>query len=166
MFAVHCRNVDLETNLQNLAPGLLRFCMGIMGNATEGEDLAQESLAALVRYWRKSGPPDSPAAFVYAVARRQARRFRRRFRRFLPLQWTGNREPSFDYESELIDRQRIEKALSLLQKLPCEQREALLISCDGDLSGNDAAQALGISVSAFKMRVHRARQSLKTELEK
>ncbi len=77
--------MDLESTLRALAPGLVRFCIGILGHADEGEDLAQESLAALVRFWKTNGPPDSPAAFVYLVARRQAGRFRRRWKRFLPL---------------------------------------------------------------------------------
>jgi RNA polymerase sigma-70 factor, ECF subfamily len=158
--------VDLETNLQTLAPGLLRFCIGMMGSTTEGEDLAQESLAALVRYWKSSGPPNSPAAFVYSVARRQAGRFRRRWKRFLPLKWDGTRsEPSFDAETVFLDRQRAEQALALLRRLPRQQREALLITLNCDLSVEEAAQTLGISISAYKMRVHRARQCLKHWLE-
>jgi RNA polymerase sigma-70 factor (ECF subfamily) len=158
--------MDLETHLQTLAPGLLRFCTGIMGSATEGEDLAQESLAALVRYWKQSGPPESPAAFVYSVARRQAGRFRRRWRRFLPLEWgDAPVEPSTDGEIGFISRQRVELALSLLKKLPKQQREALLIALNGDLAVAEAAQSLGISESAFKMRVHRARQCLRQWLE-
>ncbi|MEW6364224.1 MAG: RNA polymerase sigma factor [Acidobacteriota bacterium] len=158
--------MDLETTLRMLAPGLLRFCTGMMGSTTEGEDLAQESLAALVRFWKRSGPPDSPAAFVYSVARRQAGRFRRRWNRFLPLEWGGAQaEPSVDAEPHSIDRQRVEQVLTLLKKLPRQQREALLVALDSDLCVTEAAQVLGISVSAFKMRVHRARQCLKHWLE-
>jgi len=114
--------VDLETNLLTLAPGLLRFCIGMMGSTTEGEDLAQESLAALVRYWKISGPTNSPAAFVYSVARRQAGRFRRRWKRFLPLKWDGAQgEPSIDAEAGFLDRQRAEKA-RLLNITPHRRR--------------------------------------------
>jgi len=158
--------VDLETNLHTLAPGLLRFCIGMMGSTTEGEDLAQESLAALVRFWKISGPPNSPAAFVYSVARRQAGRFRRRWKRFLPLNWDGTQsEPCIDAEAGYFDRQRAQQALVLLKKLPRQQKEALLITLNSDLSVEEAAQALEISVSAYKMRVHRARQCLRRWLE-
>jgi len=158
--------VDLETTVRTLAPGLLRFCSGVMGSATEGEDLAQESLAALVRFWKSSGPPDSPAAFVYSVARRQAGRFRRRWKRLLPLEWGGAQtEPAVDAETDSNEGRRVEKALRLLKKLPSQQREALLITLDTDFSVADAAQTLGISVSAFKMRTHRARQCLRQWLE-
>ncbi len=158
--------MELEPTVRALAPGLLRFCIGVMGSATEGEDLAQESLAALVRFWRSNGPPDSPAAFVYSAARRQAGRFRRRWKRLLPLEWSGSRtEPSVDTEAEAIDRQRLRRALAVLGRLPRQQRQALLIALESDLRVAEAARALGISVSAFKMRVHRARERLRGLLE-
>jgi len=158
--------MDLENTLRTLAPGLVRFCIGILGHADEGEDLAQESLAALVRFWKSNGPPDSPAAFVYLVARRQAGRFRRRWKRFLPL-------PSLDAQADCavnpergaIESQRISQALGLLNRLPRRQRQALLIALDNDIRVTDAARALGISVSAFKMRVCRARRCLRQWLE-
>ncbi len=80
--------MDLESAIERLAPELLRFCTGLTRNPVEGEELAQEALASLVRYWRTQGPPQSPAAFAYTVARRQAHRWRRRLRRFLP--WTSS----------------------------------------------------------------------------
>jgi RNA polymerase sigma factor (sigma-70 family) len=136
-----------------------------MGHAAEGEDLAQESLASLVRFWKSHGPPDSPAAFVYLVARRQAGRFRRRWKRLLPLESLDPpSEDAANPESNAIERQRVAQALSLLNRLPRRQREALLIALDKDIPVTNAARALRISVSAFKMRVCRARRCLRQQL--
>jgi len=158
--------MDLESVLRELAPGLLRFCIGTMGSRVEGEELAQESLAALVRFWRRDGPPDSPAAFVYTVARRQSSRFRRRWKRFLPLESPDAQAgPSVNPESVSIEKQRMDRALVLLKKLPRPQRQAMLIALDDEISVAEAAGTLGISASAFKMRVHRARQCLRRCLE-
>jgi DNA-directed RNA polymerase specialized sigma24 family protein len=73
--------MDLEQTLADLAPSLLRYCTGASGDPAAGEELAQESLAVLVSRWRRHGPPESSRAFVYAVARRLARRrkWRRRY---------------------------------------------------------------------------------------
>mgnify|MGYP001819043924 CR=1 FL=1 len=52
-----------------------------------------------------------------------------------------------------------------LASLPERQRQALLLAATGDLDVRSAAQVLGISESAFKMRVHRARRRLVSRME-
>ncbi len=39
--------MELEDAVAGLAPGVLRFCTGVTGSASDGEDVAQEALAAL-----------------------------------------------------------------------------------------------------------------------
>jgi DNA-directed RNA polymerase specialized sigma24 family protein len=55
--------------------------------------------------------------------------------------------------------------LACLTRLPRRDREALLVVAVGGLGTHDAAEALGISVSAVKMRTLRARQRLRALLE-
>jgi DNA-directed RNA polymerase specialized sigma24 family protein len=49
--------------------------------------------------------------------------------------------------------------------LSATEREALLLVAVGEFPVRDAARVLGISVSAVKMRVHRARQKLARQME-
>jgi RNA polymerase sigma-70 factor (ECF subfamily) len=56
--------------------------------------------------------------------------------------------------------------VAALAELPEGERAALLLRVDHDLSYEDIASALGISVSAAKVRVHRARLRLTEALEK
>jgi len=153
--------MDVEEAVTSLAPGLLRFCTGLVRSVPEGEDLAQEALASLVRYWRRSGPPDSPAAFVYAVARRQAFRLHRRLRRFVGLEAVEDAHaPRPGPDSSAQDRQELARALLALESLSASDREAILMAATGDLSTDEAAKIIGVSPAAFKMRVHRARRRL------
>src|SRR3954465_15456426 len=73
-FAGYIANVDLETVAAALAPRLVAYATGRTGCRSTGQDIAQEALAALVLRWRRFGPPESPEAFVFAVARRRAGR--------------------------------------------------------------------------------------------
>jgi RNA polymerase sigma-70 factor (ECF subfamily) len=50
--------------------------------------------------------------------------------------------------------------LSAVRDLPESERAALLLRVDHDLSYDEIASALGISVAAAKVRVHRARLRL------
>ena len=64
--------MELEATIDELAPRLLAYCHGLTRDRALAEDGAQDALAALVRRWRSGGKPQSPAAFVFAIARRRA----------------------------------------------------------------------------------------------
>ncbi len=159
--------MDVESTVAELAPQLLRYCVAAAGSPAIGEEVAQEALTALVGHWQRNGPPDSPRAFVYTVARRQARRTRWRRRLFLPLEAATNGHPTTgDTERVVDDKRRLARALEMLRHLGARDREAILLAMDPDLGSEQAADVLGISHSAFKMRVHRARHRLASEMEK
>lgn len=158
--------MDLESAVERLAPELLRFCTGLTRDRLEGEKLAQEALASLVRYWRIHGPPQSPAAFAYAVARRQALRWRRRLRRLLPLDLLESRpHPGPGPEALSLHHERLQEALRALGQLSERDREAVLLAADPEMAVEAAAGVLDITSSAFKMRVHRARRRLSSLVE-
>ena len=159
-------SVDLEEALAGLAPRVLRYVSARVGDTSLAEEIAQESLAALVRHWRGAGPPESADAFVFSIARRRAGRavFRRRL--WLPLEHAnGARSESPSPETRAVARAeqaRVRKALGSLSR---RDREAILMVAVGGLTMADAAAALGVTASAVKMRVSRARARLAKLLE-
>jgi len=159
-------SVDLETTIRELAPGLLRYCRARMRDLSLAEEIAQDSLVALVQRWRGSGPPNSPEAFVFAIARRRAGRVLRRRSLWLPLQLlAGARDHAPDPEATAVSRSDCTILHRALDRLGSRDREVLLVTALGGLKASDAAQALGISESALKMRTMRARHRLAAILE-
>ena len=73
-FAGYLPSVDLDAAVAALAPRLVAYATGRTGCRSTGEDVAQDALTALVGRWRRHGPPDSPEAFAFAIARRRAGR--------------------------------------------------------------------------------------------
>lgn len=63
------------------------------------------------------------------------------------------------------DRQTFRAVLEAIQRLPEPQREALVLAPEPDLSYEQIAAILGCSLAVVKVRVHRARLKLKSELE-
>jgi len=158
--------VDLDETVEALAPRVLRYAAARLGDRSLAEDVAQESLAALVRAWRNGGPPDSPEAFVFAIARRRIGRIIWRRRLWLPLEHAaGARASGPTPETRAIGRDEAQRVRAALARLSGRDREALLMVALGELSMADAAAALGLTVSAVKMRVHRARGRLMGLLE-
>jgi RNA polymerase sigma-70 factor (ECF subfamily) len=158
--------MELETAVRELAPQLLRYSLGRTGDAALAEEVAQDALAALVQRWRRHGAPDCPAAFAFAVARRRAGRLRLQRRLLEPLHaLLDGRSPLPDPEERAMLRTDLGRTLAALRRLSGRDREALLLVGAGDLGPTEGARVLGISVSALKMRVHRARKRLLELLE-
>ena len=133
----------------------------------QGEDVAQDALTSLVRHWRRHGPPASPRLFAFTAARRIARRERWRRRLLDPLRVQAHRNLSDPAPDDVAAwRQQLHHIRLALRRLPRRERQALLLVVVAELSTEDAATLLGITPSAVKMRVHRARRHLKETLRR
>ena len=158
--------VDLEGTIAELAPRVLRYANARLGDKALAEDVAQESLTALVRACRNGGAPQSAEAFVFAIARRRAGRAAWRRRWWAPLDLAfGARAEAPSPEAQAIANNEAARVRKALARLSSRDREAILFVAAGGLSMADAAAALGLSLSAVKMRVSRARTRLAALLE-
>ncbi|MEW5981678.1 MAG: RNA polymerase sigma factor [Acidobacteriota bacterium] len=158
--------VDLEGKVAELAPRVLRYAAARLGDASLAEDVAQESLTALVRHCRDGGAPESAEAFVFAVARRRAGRAAWRRRLWAPLEaLSGARDAGPTPEAAAVAGEERARLRAALVRLGRRDREAILMVAAGGVTMSDAARALGVSVSAVKMRVSRARARLSALLE-
>ena len=158
--------LELEEVVAELAPGLLRYARAKTGSVEMAEDVAQEALVALVSRWRRSGAPDSPAAFVFAIARRRAGRAVLKRSLLVPIDAfrdPPDRHP--DPSEAAISKATLEEATRALARVEKRDREVVLLAAAGDLSMQDVASVLGISPAAAKMRLHRARKRLRSMME-
>jgi len=159
--------VDLEETLRELAPRLLRYGLARCGDPALAEEAAQEGLVALALRWRRAGPPEHAAGFAFAVTRRRLFRALARRRLLAPLAALRNghgRHPEPDPERRALSRADLGRTLGAIRRLPPHEREALLLAVVGELPGDEAAAVAGVSRSAFKMRVLRARRRLQAAL--
>jgi RNA polymerase sigma-70 factor (ECF subfamily) len=155
------QSVDLDATIRDLAPRLLRYGLARTGDPDLAEEIAQESLAALVRRWRGSGPPESVEAFTFAIARRRAGRLLWRRRFVVPLEaLAAARDRAPDAEARAAARAEQARVRKALARIGRRDREVLLMVAVGEMPQAEAAAALGLTVSAVKMRLHRARLRL------
>lgn len=152
--------MELEATIDDLAPRILAYCHGLTRDRALAEDAAQDALAALVRRWRAGGKPQSPAAFVFAIARRRAIRALVKQRLLAPFAGPVAETLMADARSASESRSELARVMRAISQLASRDRQALLLVAVGELDHAEAAGVLGIAPAALKMRVCRARKRL------
>jgi RNA polymerase sigma-70 factor (ECF subfamily) len=137
-----------------------------LGDAALAEEATQE---AFIRGYRRLWLLSDGAKFagwIAAVARNAAINLGLRHRRELNNRerWALEQTPpsSADESPELCTPETLRQALA---EMPDAHRECLVLFYLEGKSGAEAAVALGISESAFRVRLHRARAAMRERLE-
>jgi len=153
-----------------LAPRLFGFLLRKSRNTARAEDLLQQTFLRMHRARSRFTPGSEVTPWAFAIARRlfiDAMRGERRDRCACDPD-AGERLDGCagdDAADELVHaRQLARRVQDELESLPEKQRAAFeLVKLDG-LSLAEAAQVLGTSVGAVKLRVHRAYVALRVVL--
>jgi RNA polymerase sigma-70 factor, ECF subfamily len=155
---------EIEILYRQHASAVFRFAWGLCGDRTAAEDVVSETF---VRILTRAPRIETQTALAYllAVARNVVLTAGRRRRREVPVpEDLSSAEP--DPVGRLDGRADLNAVMQTLCGMPEGERSALLLRVDHELSYEDVAAALGISVGAAKVRVHRARLRLAAALNR
>lgn len=144
-----------------------RFATRMLGDADEAEDVLQSVFVRAFRHIDKCDEPARFGAWLHRIVVNECRTFATR---------RGQRELRLVREPLVLDalesdeasasdpalRRRIERALATL---PVDMREAFVLKHVEDLEYEEMAEITGAGVSALKMRVKRATERLREQLE-
>ena len=141
---------------------------GIVGSAEESRDLTQEVFLQVYRALPKFRHGSRFATWLYRIAVNRAvdaARGAKRWR-FLPFldepTLAGRPADSRDEPEQVFERGAEREAVqAVLMRCPLGHREVLALRYYQDLSLEEIAETLGCSVSAAKVRLHRARRVFK-----
>jgi RNA polymerase sigma-70 factor, ECF subfamily len=153
--------MELEAVAAGLAPRLIAYALARTACRATAEDIAQDALTALVRRWRSAGPPESPDAYAFTIARRRTGRAIARRALMAPIDalWNAARpEPSL--EQAYADRAELTAVLAALRRLRRADRETMLLRVVGELPFEDIAAITHSTPTAVRMRISRARRRL------
>lgn len=145
---------------------LINFFYRSTSNRAEAEDLAQETFIELYRVADRYEARGSFRSFLFTIARRRLiDSYRKRARR--PLDYIDPIEYTMQQQAEPDDTSReIKEAFHrALAALPENQRNAILLRQQQELSYEEIAETLDASISAVKTWIHRARTQLRNELK-
>ena len=145
---------------------VVRYAMRLCISPVDAEDATQEALLALARYVGALREVAALSGWLFAAVRTHCTRLARRSLRHALALDDGARltieGPS--PEDQLVDRQLRARLASILSELEPLLREVIVRRDIEGESTEAAAKAMGISETALKSRLHRARSEVKARM--
>ena len=155
---------------------VLNYALRILGNRADAEDVVSDVFLAVFGGKYRFDPKAKFSTWTFAVTRNMCIDQIRKRKRFLPFvfrnEGTKELEEWDPPDTKDLPRENLEKSetarrvQSAIQKLPLEQKEALVLREYHDLSYEEISNVLNCSLAKVKVLIFRAREHLKKELMK
>jgi len=156
---------DAETALDELMRRykhpVVNFCYRLLGNATDADDIAQETFVRLYQNRAKIDPAKKLSAWLFAIAR-NACLDRLRYRHRHPTEPLDTApEP---IAPAIADKEIGDQIAAAVAQLPEDQRTALILAEYHGLSYAEIAGVMKTSEKSVESRLYRAKQTLRVSL--
>lgn len=151
---------------------LYRFLLRLAHNAAEAEDLFQQTWLRVAQRHRQFNPRHSFESWLFTVARNLAIDHLRRTQPQSLDSVDDDRAPLVDRLPSpgpsaleaLLVRERAERLLAALQRLPVPYREVLVLRFEEELKLEEIARIVGTPLSTVKTRLARGLHRLRGHL--
>jgi RNA polymerase sigma-70 factor (ECF subfamily) len=157
---------------------LFNFICRTLRDETESEDLAQNVFLQVYKSRHRYEPTAKFSTWLFTIARNLClneirRRSRHPAESIEETQAEHEDQPQRQYEDKknflpvdsLLHRELAKKIQSAIDELPENQRSAILLCRQDELSYEEIAKILSCSLSATKSLIHRGRETLKEKLK-
>jgi RNA polymerase sigma-70 factor, ECF subfamily len=144
----------------------LRYATRMLNSQDDAEDALQSAFIRAYRNLASCRDRGRFGSWLQKIVVNECRTFgARRTKRELRFDTRPATLEGIASQAGGMDREMAEEIQAALQRLPTEQREAFLLRYVEDLGYDEMSELTGTGVSALKMRVKRACESLKVSLD-
>jgi RNA polymerase sigma-70 factor (ECF subfamily) len=150
---------------------ILQLAWRMTGSLGDADDLAQEAFVRAFQNLHRYDPERPFFTWLYTVALNGIRNHLKKRRREAQgdAESALQQDPAGDVpamEDRLDEAREAEILEAALQRLPADQREALVLRFYQGLSLEETSDVLGVSLSAAKMRIYRGLERLREILSR
>lgn len=157
----------MEKLIRRYYDKIYRYCYVHVKDVQTAQDLTQETFYSIIAHIGEYVHYDKFQNYLYVVAGNKCKDYYRKkkplYMEELPEHGASLPGGHGEGETELVDRLYLRQ---LVEELPEELAEAVILRFYQDLKYQDVAKVLGISLSLAKYRVKKAVSLLKNELER
>lgn len=157
---------DADEIIKQFGPALARVAASYERDPSLRDELTQEVLIAVVTALPRLSQPDKVKPFVFRIAHNRClSHVTKRIRERESEQQLIQLEDEFlDQEAVILARERGARLLEAVRQLALPYRQVVALILE-DLSYEEIAETLGISIGNVGARVNRAKQQLRALLD-
>ncbi|MFC5483744.1 sigma-70 family RNA polymerase sigma factor [Microvirga aerilata] len=157
----HTEPVDqaFVSGVMDALPNLRAFALSLTGKVDQAEDLVQDTVLKALTKQDTFEAGTNLQAWLFTILRNGFYSTHRKTSREVE-DGDGTHAASMIAIPDQEDKLALQDLSTALEKLPQEQREAIILIGAEGMSYEDAAEALGVKVGTIKSRVNRARNRL------
>jgi RNA polymerase sigma-70 factor (ECF subfamily) len=155
------RTGALATLFERHHARLYRYCLRMTGNRHVSEDLVQDAFMRMLKYKATFRDDSQFAPWMFGIARNACVAHLQRTSADQAPELATEQAPEASSDPDPAAEQQNELVRRALLALPVERREVLVLSRYEFKTYDEIARALGCSVGAVKVRVHRAIKQLR-----
>jgi RNA polymerase sigma-70 factor (ECF subfamily) len=164
--------VDFEKLANEHKDAVYRQMLRVCGNREDAEDVLIEALLKAYQHMHQLNDPAAFRAWLAQIARRVCWQLKGR-EALAPLlqlsmleeQGGAIEDPKPPVDTELALRRMKELLESAVNQLPPSARDVFVLRDIEELTGEEVARRLGISLASMKSRLHRARELLRERVD-
>jgi len=166
-----------RTLVESYQKMVVNTCLGIVHNQSDAEDLAQEVFLEVFRNADQFRGDARISTWLYRIAVNRSLNFmranrRKRFWQSLEETFSGGRNHSREIsenrndqpDNEIKDQQRRDMLHKAIDNLPERQRIAFTLNKYEDLSYQQVAEIMELSLASVESLIHRAKKNLQDQI--
>ncbi|HAQ17900.1 MAG TPA: hypothetical protein DCR40_01550 [Prolixibacteraceae bacterium] len=156
---------------------VVNTCLGIVHNKADAEDLAQDVFLEIFRTAENFRGDSKISTWLYRIATNRSLNFvrnnkRKRFFQSIEDTFTGGRNRNSEIsenrgdqpDRNITDQQRSDLLHRAIDRLPEKQRAAFTLNKYEELSYQQIAEIMEISLASVESLIHRAKKNLQEQL--
>lgn len=153
--------LDFQDLYETYASDVYRFAFWLAGNSADAEDITSETF---IRAWGKRDAirTETLKAYLFTIARNSYLGLLRKKQNDVVLE-DIHPDPAPGPDRQFESRFELQRVKEILRTLPEPDRAAFILRVQHELPYAEIARVLGLSLTAAKVKVHRARKKLLTD---
>ncbi|MFZ5518747.1 MAG: RNA polymerase sigma factor [Candidatus Zhuqueibacterota bacterium] len=148
---------------QRIKTGLWLYCLKMIGDEEVAADLFQDIITKLITKKHLFNGKGSAFGWIFKIARNHILNVKTRTQFHLSIE-SIEAISTENYDIHFENKEHFKLVIAYIEKLPDDLKDAILLHDINDLSYDEIADIMDISVDAIRMRVYRARKQLRTWL--
>lgn len=165
--AIRCRSGDLtafDELVSRYQLRLFRFAFRLLQDRAEAEDAVQDTFVRAYRALPAYRPDGFFSSWIYRIALNECRRRMRGRKPTIPLELTPISAGQPDPQQIVLNHERNRQLRDAIDALPEHYRVVLILFYFEEMSVEQIARTVRVSISAVKVRLHRGRARLASRL--